>query len=110
MKEVKVAFIDKKLKESFDKLKKEKTSEKDLSEFLERAIKDIKKNPFVGIQIKKKLIPKEYRTKYQIQNLWKYNLPNAWRLIYSIQKDHISIVCVLLEWFSHKKYERRFKF
>ncbi len=108
MRNVKVAFIDKTLQQTFSKLKENKT-EKDLAKFLDRAINDIKQNPFVGMQVKKNLIPKEYKNK-GIQNLWKYNLPNAWRLIYTIQNDEVSIVCVLLEWFNHKKYERRFKF
>jgi Txe/YoeB family toxin of Txe-Axe toxin-antitoxin module len=109
MKEIKVAFIDKKLENNFEDLKKKTFSEENLIKFLERAIDDLKKNPFSGIQIRKKLIPKEYQQK-GIQNLWKYNLPNAWRLIYTIQNDEISILCVLLEWLDHKKYERRFGF
>ncbi|MDI6708812.1 MAG: hypothetical protein QME47_07005, partial [Candidatus Thermoplasmatota archaeon] len=30
------------------------------------------------------LIPKEYIEKYSIDNLWKYNMPKAWRLLYSV--------------------------
>jgi len=108
MKEAKVAFIDKSLQELFNKL--EDTNEKELLKFLHRAIKDLKENPFAGTQIRKNLIPKEYKIKYNIQNLWKYNLPNAWRLIYTIQNDEISVVCVLLEWMNHKNYERRFNY
>lgn len=109
MKEVSVAFIDKNLERTFESLKTKKVAEKDLPKFLDRAIEDLKENPFAGIQIRKRLIPKEYRQK-GIQNLWKYNLPNAWRLIYTIQNDEVSILCVLLEWLDHKKYERRFGF
>lgn len=40
-------------------------------------------------------------------NLWKYNLSRSWRLVYTIARDG-DIVVVVLEWFSHEEYERRF--
>ncbi|MBN1157722.1 hypothetical protein JXA85_08950 [Candidatus Woesearchaeota archaeon] len=45
---------------------------------------------------------------YNITNLWKYNLPNAWRFVYTIKEDEVMMLNVILEWFSHKEYERRF--
>ena len=56
------------------------------------------------------MIPKEYKQRYGINNLWKYNLPNAWRLVYSITGNEVEIIAILLEWFDHKDYERRFKY
>ncbi|MEA1904772.1 MAG: hypothetical protein U9M97_02690 [Candidatus Hadarchaeota archaeon] len=38
------------------------------------------KDAFCGIQIPKKLIPREYSRKYGIDNLWKYDLPGGWSL------------------------------
>ena len=108
MKEVKVEFIDKKTEASFEKLKTGKHEEKQLYEFIERAKKDLRNNPQGYTRIPNRLIPKEYIRKYGINNLWKYDLPNAWRLIYSISGDEILIVSVILEWMSHKEYERRF--
>ncbi|MFT4326857.1 MAG: hypothetical protein ACMXYK_05115, partial [Candidatus Woesearchaeota archaeon] len=60
--------------------------------------------------IPKKLIPKEYTTKYGIKNLWKYDLPKGWRLVYSIVNEEIFVVTVILEWFKHKEYEKRFNY
>ena len=80
----KITFADDKIKKAFEKLNEGKTEDKQLYEFLVRAFKDIEENAFCGIRISKKLIPKEYKQKYGIDNLWKYNLPNAWRLIYSV--------------------------
>ena len=82
---INVVFADDKLKNSYSKLKDSTTGEKELYGFLNRAFYDLKKNPFVGIKIPKHLWPKEYLKKYEITNLWKYNLPNAWRLIYTIK-------------------------
>jgi hypothetical protein len=70
----------------------------------------IQKNVFCGIQIPKNLIPKEYTRKYGVRNLWKYNLPNAWRLLYSIEGRDVKIISIILEWLDHKNYERRFKY
>lgn len=109
-KQVNVAFISQKLKEQFEHLKQGKFEDKRLYTFIDRAIDDLKVNPTCGIKIAKHLWPKEYIQKYQITNLWKYDLPNAWRLIYTIETDEIKIVSIILEWFDHKEYEKRFKY
>ncbi len=106
----KVAFIDKKIKDAFEKLKNGKTEDRELYKFLKRAINDLKEDPTCGIAIPKRLIPKEYIKKHRIDNLWKYNLPNAWRLLYTIKGNEVMIVSVILEWLPHKEYERRFKY
>ncbi|MEW6295676.1 MAG: hypothetical protein AB1467_05290 [Candidatus Diapherotrites archaeon] len=72
-----VIFIDDITKESFDKLKTGKFEDRQLYEFIDKAIDDLKENPFVGIHIPKKNWPKEYIQKYGINNLWKYDLPNG---------------------------------
>ncbi len=106
-KKKKVAFANKKIKDAFEKLKKQDPK---LYNFISRAINDLKKDPFCGILIPKKLIPKQYKNKFNIDNLWKYNLPNAWRLLYFIIGDKITIISVILEWLPHKKYERKFQY
>jgi Txe/YoeB family toxin of Txe-Axe toxin-antitoxin module len=100
-----VGFIDAKVKEEYEKAKVE---DPQLFKFLERATNDLKENPFCGIKIPKNLWPKDYVRKYSIDNLWKYDLPNAWRLIYTISKDKVQILAIILEWFDHKNYEKRF--
>lgn len=109
-KEVKVVFINEKLKSKFEDLISDRFEENQLYNFINRAIDDLKVNPFCGIKIKKRLWPKEYVNKYGITNLWKYDLPNSWRLIYTIEASEITIISILLEWFNHKDYERRFHY
>ncbi len=58
MKEISVAFINKKLKEKFNSLKEDKYESKKLYEFINRAISDLKENPLCGIKIPKKLWPR----------------------------------------------------
>ncbi len=105
-----VTFISKDLEKVYEELKKGKFESKQLYRFITRAISDLKKEPTFGIRIPNKLIPKEYTKKYRISNLWKYNLPNAWRLLYTIKGNDIMIISVILEWLNHKSYERKFKY
>lgn len=104
---VKVVFADEKVKKAYESVR---TSDPTLFKFLDRATDDIKANPECGIHVPKRLIPKIYIQRYGIGNLWKYDLPNAWRLVYSITGDKVEIIAILLEWFPHKEYERRFKY
>jgi hypothetical protein len=39
-----------------------------------------------------------------------YDLPGGWRLVYTIKEDEITILNVILEWFNHKGYEKRFNY
>jgi len=104
----KVVFADEKVKKAFERLKDSKTEDKNRYKWLNRALDDIAEDAFCGTQIPKKQIPKEYIRKYEIENAWKYDLPNAWRLIYSVARDEIIIISIVLEWFSHRDYEKRF--
>ncbi|MEK6881909.1 MAG: hypothetical protein AABY22_19985 [Nanoarchaeota archaeon] len=105
-----VSFGDAKIEDSYNKLKNGKFEEKQLYNFITRAIGDIKSNPFCGARIANQLIPKDYIKKYTINNLWKYNLPNSWRLVYSLKGNQIEIVSMILEWFNHKDYEKRINY
>ena len=80
-----------------------------LKKSIRKAIDNLKKNVFAGENIPKNLIPKEYIQKYEIDNLWRYPLANAWRLVYSIvTPSNVEILAVIIEYFDHKNYERRF--
>ncbi len=109
-KEIHIAFITQKLKEQFQYLKEGKFEDQQLYKFINRALDDLKQNPTCGIKIPKKLWPKEYVQKYTVTNLWKYDLPSAWRLVYTIESDEVKIVSIILEWFDHKAYEKRFNY
>jgi Txe/YoeB family toxin of Txe-Axe toxin-antitoxin module len=103
-----VNFADEKLKATFEELKDSKTEDQILYKWILRAIDDLEENAFCGIQIPKHLIPKEYIQKYGIDNLWKYGFPKGWRLVYSVANSEVCIISIILEWFDHKGYEKRF--
>jgi len=103
----KVVFLNKKLEKEISSLSENNPVRKAVS----KAVEDLKANAFTGIQIPKKLIPKSYIRKYGISNLWKYDMPGGWRLLYTITKNtEVEIISAIIEWFDHKDYERRFNY
>ena len=102
-----VVFADEKLEKEFNKL----SDDSDVKKWINRAIQDLKQNAFCGIPIPRRLIPKIYIQKFEITNLWKYDLPDGWRIIYSITTiNKVEIISLILEWFNHNNYKKRFKY
>jgi len=75
---------------------------------IERTKELLRANPFYGDPLSKKLIPKELIKKYEIENLWRVELPNRWRLLYTITGNEIKIICFILDFMNHKKYNKLF--
>lgn len=67
-----VTFGDKKIEKEYESLKEGKYKDKQLYNFIDRAIKDLKSNPTCGTKIPKKLWPEEYIKKFEITKLWKH--------------------------------------
>ncbi|MFH1641444.1 MAG: hypothetical protein ABIC04_00935 [Nanoarchaeota archaeon] len=72
-----IRFAEENTKKAFYKLEKGDNSERELFKLINQALDNLEQNAFCGIQIPQKLIPKEYTTKYNVKNLWKYDLPKA---------------------------------
>jgi hypothetical protein len=107
-KDTRLVFADEELRNKFNALSEGKNEEQKLYKMLRHAFEQLKKNPRCGVRIQKKLWPKEYAKSYNLKNLFKYNLPNGWRMAYTTKEDEVLIVAIVLEWFKHKDYERRF--
>ncbi len=103
-----VKFADERVKRAYYYLEKGDAAEREIFQWLTKAFIQLEKNAFCGIQIPKKLIPKPYLKKYNVDNLWKYNLPKSWRLLYSIRRNEIIVISIILEWLPHKEYDRKF--
>ena len=67
-------------------------------------------DPEYGTHISKDKIPKEYIIKFAVNNIWKLNLVDGWRLIYSIEGNNSEITILILNIFNHKKYNKKFKY
>jgi len=102
-----IVFFDQKLDEAYQKLAIGTCEERGLHSQLEEAFKELKKDTGCGIKIPAKLWPKEY-TRLGITNLWKYDMLDGWRLIYTLTGDKIEVMAIILEWFDHKEYAKRF--
>lgn len=102
------AFADAAILHAFLQLQEGRFEEKRLAWQIRRAIDTLTKDPFAGVAVPRRLWPKEYVRKFSIDNLRKYDLPDGWRLLYTIHGSEIEIVSVILEWCSHKEYEKRF--
>ncbi len=68
----------------------------------------LKQNPFVGDQVKKKQIPTKYIQKFDIDNIWRIELADRWRLVYTITGNQIEIITFVIDIFDHKDYDKVF--
>lgn len=98
-------YADERIKKDVEKLE---SKDLELFRHIMNAFVNIQEDPVCGIKVPQRLIPKIWTQKYQINNLYKYNLPNAWRLLYSLSGDRIELIAIILGCFNHKDYERIF--
>ena len=105
-----VIFHSTELYETYKKLEHGKSDEQKLYKWITRAIQDLKEDAFSGLAIPKDRIPKKYEKEFEAKSVWKYDLPKAFRLIYTIENNEVEVFAIVLEWFDHKNYERNFKY
>lgn len=87
---------------------KENTDEIQLLNSIRQKISFIKSNPFYGDNIKKELIPEEYKKQFKATNLFRTELSGFWRMIYTVKGDQIEIICFILDILSHPNYDKKF--
>lgn len=75
---------------------------------IERVIDLLKKNPFAGNQIPRRQHPEKYSDKYDAENVWRIELANRWRLIYTITGNKLEVVNFVMDIFDHKDYDKVF--
>jgi hypothetical protein len=70
----------------------------------------IKINTHYGDAISKDKIPKEYIKEYGVKNLFRVELPNYWRILYTLtnNENEIEIIAFVLDIVDHKKYNKIF--
>ena len=111
-KQIKVKYspiFDEQLKDLRNIIKeKDNKFHRQLFTAIEREKDNLFINPHRGIQIPKRLIPKEYVLRYGLTNLWKINLPDYWRMVYTITGNELEIISILLDFMDHKRYNKIF--
>ncbi len=89
-----------------EEMKEIKSSENQtLWRSINEKIKWLKDNPLQGEVVKKKDIPKEL----DVDNLFKIRLAQYWRMLFTIRRQEIEVVCFVLVIESHPDYDKRFK-
>ena len=91
---------------------KQKGIESSLHQTLLRSINRVKEilrqNPFGGDQVPKRQIPAKYIIKYDVDNLWRIELADRWRLVYTITGNQIEIINFVFDIFDHRDYDKVF--
>ncbi len=84
--------------------------ERSIFNAVNKKIKLIKVNIHYGEPIAKNLIPDEYKSKYGVTNLFRVELPNFWRMLYTLTNGNseIEIVAFVLDIIDHKDYNKKF--
>ncbi|MBI2451720.1 type II toxin-antitoxin system YoeB family toxin [Candidatus Pacearchaeota archaeon] len=75
---------------------------------IERVIELLKKNPFAGDQVPRRQLPNKYYKKYDAENVWRIELANRWRLIYTITGNKLEVINFVMDIFNHKDYDKVF--
>ena len=95
-------------KDSYLELKKRKDKEaKSILNSIERVKEILMDNHLYGEPIAKKLIPKSL-LQIEIQNLYRVELSNYWRMLYTIEGNEINIFLFVLSIVDHKEYNKLF--
>ena len=112
MKRVRVIFSPE-AEEVYKYLTKQAPSSKTESMILNavnKKIELIKLNIHFGNPVAKNLIPKEYKIKYGVTNLFRIELPQFWRMLYTLTNGdtEIEIIAFVLDVIDHKTYDKKF--
>ncbi len=83
--------------------------ERSILNALEKKKELIKSNTHYGNPIAKNLIPQEYITKYGVTNLFRVELPNFWRMLYTLTdgESEVEIIAFVLDLMNHKDYDKK---
>ena len=88
------------------KSRQDKDSET-LLKSIHRIFEILKKNPQFGDPVKKQLIPRIFLD-LGVQNLYRTELSNYWRMLYTLEGNRVEIFCFTLSITDHDEYNKLF--
>lgn len=111
-KQVKI-ILSQEAREVYEYLNKEAENskiERTIFNAIQQKIGFIKNNPHYGNPIAKNLIPEEYIDKYGITNLFRIELPNFWRMLYTLTEGDtkVEIISFIIDIIDHNIYNKKF--
>jgi len=74
---------------------------------INKAIDRLKVNAQAGDHVPKKTAQKALRY-YEVESIWRLELVNYWRLIYTITADEVDIIAFVLDCVDHPTYNKIF--
>ena len=85
-------------------------NERTILNAINKKIELIKINYHYGNPISKNLIPEKYKEGYGVNNLFRVELPNFWRMLYTLTNNEtkIEIIAFVLDIVDHKSYNKKF--
>lgn len=89
-------------------LKRGKKSEKQIFESFSKKIELVKKDIHFGEPIAKSKFLKKLKLQYNINNLFRVELPNYWRFLYALTHNADEIIVFVLAIVDHKEYNNLF--
>jgi hypothetical protein len=95
-----IAFLESKANES--------KQERMILKSVRKKLDIIRNKPYYGDQVKKDQIPSYYVDKYKVTNLFRVELPQFWRMLYSVGKSEIEVIALVIDICDHKLYDKRF--
>jgi len=86
--------------------------ERSILNSIKKKVELVKANPHYGDPISKKMIPPQYIEKYGITNLFRVELSNYWRMLYTLTDGEsvVEIIAFVLDIIDHKNYDKKFGF
>ena len=83
--------------------------ERSMLNAVNQKIELIKQNAHYGNPVAKRLIPAEYVKRYDTTNLFRVELPNFWRMLYTLTdgESEVEIIAFVLDIMDHKKYDKK---
>jgi len=77
---------------------------------IDKETDNLKTDPQQGIHIPHRYITKKVFEKYRTKDLWKVNLPDHWRMIYTLTGTKIEVIALILDMTDHDKYNKLFDY
>lgn len=94
--------------EAYLELKKRDDKEaQTLLRSIQRIIEILKTNPQFGDPVRKQLIPQKC-SELGVQNLYRVELSNYWRMLYTLEGNQVEIFCFVLSIMDHQEYDKLF--
>jgi len=100
-------WVDEAVKNKFLALKESTSEDKKLYESIDKTLDKLKFNPYRGESLKKDRIPKIYKQLYGLNNLFKININQYWRLMYFVKSlDRERTLIILIDFMPHSEYDK----